>query len=158
MSPEVGLPAPDFVLEDTHGTPVELRALRGAPVLLVFFPHAFTGTCTGELRELREQVAAAQLRGVQVLGISCDPSSALRVFAEQEDLGFELLSDFWPHGAVSRDYGVFFEPRGFATRGSFLIDAEGVVSWSVVNGPGDARDVTAYAAAVAALPVQEQSA
>lgn len=150
--PEVGAPAPDFTLEDAHGTPVTLSTLRGAPVLLVFYPHAFTGTCTYELTEIREARASGRFDGVQLLGISCDPSAALRVFAEQERLELPLLSDFWPHGEVSRRYGCFFEPRGFATRGSFLVDAAGVLRWSVVNGPGDARDVDAYAAAVAALP------
>lgn len=147
----VGEPAPDFTLEDTHGTPVTLSGLTGTPVLIVFFPHAFTPVCTGELTELRQALPGLENAGVRVLAISCDPAEALRVFAEQEDLGFALLSDFWPHGAVSTAYGVFFEPRGFATRGSFLLDEAGVVRWSVVNGPGDARDTVAYTDAVAAL-------
>ena len=86
-----------------------------------------------------------------MIGVSCDPSPALKVFAQREGISFPLLSDFWPHGAVSRAFGVFFEPRGFATRGTFLLDHEGVVRWSVVNGPGDARDPADYRAAVAAL-------
>ncbi|RZS89644.1 peroxiredoxin [Motilibacter rhizosphaerae] len=146
--PQVGTAAPAFTLEDTHGTPVELASLRGRPVLLVFFPHAFTPLCTGELDDLRD---AADLEGVQVLGICCDPAESLRAFADQQGYVFPLLSDFWPHGAVATAYGVLFEPRGFATRASFLLDADGVVRWSVVNGPGDTRDVTAYADALAAL-------
>ncbi|NHC12527.1 peroxiredoxin [Motilibacter deserti] len=154
--PAVGTPAPDFELEDQHGTPLRLSALRGRPVLLVFFPHAFTPTCTGELCAVRDELAetdeqASGLEGVQVVGVSCDPSPALRVFAQREGITYPLLSDFWPHGDVSRAYGVFFEPRGFATRGTFLLDAEGLVRWSVVNGPGEARDPADYRAAVAAL-------
>jgi len=147
--PAVGDVAPDFTLEDQHGRPVTLSALRGAPVLLMFFPHAFSPICTGELDDLSETHG---LGGVQVLGISCDPGEALREFADRHGpRDTRLLSDFWPHGAVSRAYGVFFEPRGFPVRGSFLLDEEGVVRWSLVNGPGEQRDADAYAAAVAAL-------
>lgn len=152
--PPVGSPAPDFTLEDTHGAPVSLSGLRGRRVLVVFFPHAFTPTCTGELAAIRDDLHGRTLVGrndVAVLGVSCDPSPALKVFAEQQGVGFDLLSDFWPHGQVARSYGVFLESRGFATRASFLLDEQGTVRWSVVNGPGEARDTTAYAAALAAL-------
>jgi alkyl hydroperoxide reductase subunit AhpC len=62
-----------------------------------------------------------------------------------------LLSDFWPHGEVAKSYGVFLEERGMATRGSFIIDKEGVIRWMVINGPGEPRDVTQYQEALAAL-------
>jgi mycoredoxin-dependent peroxiredoxin len=75
----------------------------------------------------------------------------LRAWAEDQRYTFPLLSDFWPHGAVARAYGVFNEDAGFATRGSFLVDASGVLRWSVVNGPGQARDIGAYREALAAL-------
>ena len=120
-------------------------------MLVVFFPHAFTPTCTGELAAIRDDLGELHRGEVVVLGVSCDPGPALKVFAEQQQVGFDLLSDFWPHGQVSRSYGVFLESRGFATRASFLLDEHGIVRWSVVNGPGEARDTTAYAAALAAL-------
>lgn len=62
-----------------------------------------------------------------------------------------LLSDFWPHGDVSKAYGVFLDEKGFATRGTFVIDKDGMVRWSVVNGPGEARNSDEYKAALAAL-------
>ena len=61
-------------------------------------------------------------------------------WADAEGFDFPLLSDFWPHGAIARAYGVFDDERGFAVRGTFLIDASMTVLWSLINGPGEARD------------------
>jgi peroxiredoxin len=149
---QVGQEAPDFELPDQHGRPVRLSSYRGAKnVVLVFYPHAFTPTCTGEICAIRDEGAALAADDVQVLAISCDPTASLRVFGEQTGVDYPLLSDFWPHGEVSTAYGVFFEPRGFATRGTFVIDKQGVVRWAVVNGPGEARDTADYAEALARL-------
>jgi peroxiredoxin len=150
-TPALGAPAPDFSLPDTHGTPVTLGGLRGGPVVLVFVPFAFSGTCTGELCELRDNIAEFEEAGVHVLVVSCDPGHSLRAWAASEGFGFDLLSDFWPHGEVARAYGVFDDTKGFAVRGSFLIDAEGVLRWSVVNPPGKARDFSSYRQALADL-------
>ena len=120
-------------------------------VVLVFYPFAFSGLCTGELREIRDGLEDFQDDGIQVLAISCDPMYALRSWADQEGYFFPLLSDFWPHGEVARRYGVFLEDKGFATRGTFLLDREGVVRWSLVNPPGQARDFTAYRQALTQL-------
>jgi len=147
----VGERAPDFTLPDTHGTPVHLADLRGTPVALVFMPGAFTGTCTGEVCELRDNLAVFAAAGVQLLVAACDPVASLRAWAEQERAGFDLLSDFWPHGAAARSYGVFDAERGRALRASFLIDAAGTVRWNVLSAPGRARDLAGYRAAVAAL-------
>jgi peroxiredoxin len=76
---------------------------------------------------------------------------SLRAYAEKEGYDFPLLADFWPHGAVAQAYGVFAEAAGRAERGTFLIDREGVLRWSVVNGPGEARPLGAYQEAIAAL-------
>ena len=149
--PALGALAPDLTLRDTHGTPVTLSDLRGTPVVLVFFPFAFSGLCSSELCELRDNVGEFEAAGVRVLGVSCDPMWALRAWSEREGFGFDLLSDFWPHGAASRAYGVFDEASGSAGRGSFLVDAEGVLRWSVVTGRGQARDLAGYRAALAAL-------
>ncbi|KAE8765163.1 redoxin domain-containing protein [Georgenia thermotolerans] len=146
-----GRAAPDFELPDTHGTPVRLSALRGTPVTLVFFPFVFSGICTSELCELRDNLADFTARGVRLLGVSTDAMFAQRAWAEAEGFGFDLLSDFWPHGAVARAYGVLDEGSGHALRGSFLIDADGVVRWSVVNPRGQARDLAAYRAALDSL-------
>lgn len=149
--PAIGHPAPDFTLPGTTAEPVTLSALRGAPVVLVFFPFAFSGICTGELCELRDNIADFDAAGVRLLGVSCDPAHALRAFKEHEGYQFDLLSDFWPHGAAARRYGVFDEGAGLAVRGSFLVDADGILRWSVVNPRTQARPLAAYREALAAL-------
>lgn len=150
-APAVGDLAPDLELKDSHGTPVRLSSLRGTPVLVVFYPFAFSGICTGELCELRDNIAELETAGVRLLAVSCDPMYSLKAWSEQEGFGFDLLSDFWPHGEAARAYGVFDAERGRAVRGSFLIDADGVVRWAVVNEPGQRRDLAGYLEAVAAL-------
>lgn len=149
---EVGRPAPDFTLIDQHGQRVSLSDFRGrSSVLVVFYPFAFSGICTGELREIAEHSESFTADGVQVVAVSCDPMFALRAWAEQEGYDVPLLSDFWPHGQTARAYGVFDETKGMAVRGSFLVDTDGVLRWSVVNGPGEARDLTAYREAIATI-------
>jgi alkyl hydroperoxide reductase subunit AhpC len=117
----------------------------------VFFPFAFSRVCTSELGDLRENLTAFSSRGVQVAGVSCDPVFTLRAWAESEGYEFPLLSDFWPHGAVARAYGVLNERTGAALRGSFLVDAGGVLRWSVLSRTGGARDLAEYREAIAAL-------
>lgn len=149
--PALGMLAPDFTLPDTHGTPVTLSALRGGPALVVFFPFAFSGTCTEELRELRDNRADFETAGVSLCAVSCDAVFAQKAWAEQEGFGFDLLSDFWPHGEAARRYGVFDAERGLALRGSFLVDSEGVLRWSVVNERSERRDLSGYREALALL-------
>lgn len=149
--PLVGEVAPDLSTVDVHGTPVTSSGLRGTAAVLVFFPFAFSGICTSELRELRDHRHVFTSAGVRVLAISCDSMVTLRAWSEQEEFGFDLLTDFWPHGAIARSYGVFDEAAGFARRGSVLLDARGVVRWSVLNPRGAARGMAGYADAVAAL-------
>ncbi len=148
----VGEPAPDFALENQNGEKVSLSSYRGAKsVLVVFYPFAFSGTCTGELCAIRDDIAGFQNEDVQVLGVSCDPKFSLRAWADAQGYDFPLLSDFWPHGEVARRYGVFLDDFGMATRGSFLVDRDGVLRWAVVKGPGEARDLGAYREALAAV-------
>lgn len=152
MSVEVGKPAPEFTLSNQHGQKVSLADYRGSKnVVVMFYPFAFTGVCTGELCALRDQYVDFVNDDTEVLSISCDPAYSLKVFADQEGLTHHLLSDFWPHGKVASDYGVFLEEKGFATRGTFIIDKDGIVRWATVNGPGEARDTADYRAALAAL-------
>lgn len=152
MAIEPGTKAPDFTLKNEHGEAVRLADFRGRKsVILLFYPFAFSGLCTGELCALRDQLPTFVNDDVQLLAVSNDSAFALRVFAEQENLGYPLLSDFWPHGEVSRAYGVFDEEKGCAVRGTFVIDKEGVVRWSVVNGLPDVRDLNDYIAALKAL-------
>lgn len=155
MAIAVGDIAPDFELNDQHGKAVKLSDFRGkAPVVLMFYPFAFSSICTGELCEIRDDHLGDGGVGdseAVVLAVSTDPMYALRAFADAEGFKHLLLSDFWPHGEVAKKYGVFLEDKGFATRGTFVIDKDGVVRWAVVNGPGDARPVADYRAALAAL-------
>ncbi|HEY8458453.1 MAG TPA: peroxiredoxin [Actinopolymorphaceae bacterium] len=149
----VGEKAPEFVLPDQHGTEVGLTELTADKnVVVVFYPFAFTGVCSGELRALRDNQPRFEAAGAVVVAISCDTRFALRVFAEQEGFDFPLLADFWPHGAVARSYGVFDEERGCALRGTFVIDKSGLVKWTVVNPIPEARDVEALLEVVEALP------
>ncbi|GHH61527.1 peroxiredoxin [Lentzea cavernae] len=150
MVVEVGAQAPDFTLDDYNKQRVTLSSYRGSrAVLLVFYPFAFSGTCRGELCQLRDELAVYE--GVQVLGVSVDTPFALKAWANQEGFQFPLLSDFWPHGAVAQAYGVFNSSVGMALRGTFLVDVAGVVRFAQVNGPGEARDQEAWKKAVASL-------
>jgi len=145
VSPQVGQQAPDLELRDHHGQTVSLRSFRGSKaVLLVFYPFAFSRVCSGELNELRDKVADFVSDDVQLLAVSCDPMFALRAFAEQDDLSFPLLSDFWPHGAVSSAYGAFDEQRGCSSRSTFIVDKDGLIRWNVHHALPDARDVSEY--------------
>jgi peroxiredoxin len=148
--PAVGASAPDFELRDAHRSPVRLSAACAAgPVLLVFFPHAFTEVCGGELTAL--QRALPDLVPAQVLAVSTDPPYALRVWADSAGFEFPLLSDFWPHGAVAQAYGVLDAERGAARRASFLLDTSHTVRWTVRTGTREPRPVDEYRRAVRAL-------
>ncbi len=160
--PPVGAQAPDFALNDQHGAQVRLRPTgpegpedtEGAGTghtVVVFYPFAFTGVCTGELKALEEAQPRFAALDARVLAVSCDSMFSLRVFAERESLTFPLLSDFWPHGAVARDYGVFDADRGCALRGTFVIDRTGTIRWQVVNAIPDARTVDDYLTALERL-------
>ncbi|MBI1758368.1 MAG: peroxiredoxin [Actinobacteria bacterium] len=152
MAVEVGTQAPDFTLPNAHGEKVTLSSLRGSKsVLLVFFPFAFSGICTGELCQVRDELPRYQNDDVQILAISTDPRPALAAWAAAEGYEFPLLSDFWPHGAVAKEYGVFEEQAGRAVRGTFLVDTSGVVRFAEANPAGAARDQVAWQKAIAAL-------
>jgi mycoredoxin-dependent peroxiredoxin len=152
MSLIIGQEAPNFTLTNQFGESVELASFRGKKnVVIVFYPFAFSGICTGELCSLRDDLGAYQNEGTELLAISCDPMYSLKAFGDAEGYKFNLLADFWPHGAVSKAYGVFNEDRGFSIRGTFVVDKAGVLRWQVVNGPGDARNAEDYKAALAAL-------
>ncbi len=152
MPIEVGAEAPDFTLKDQNGQEVRLSSFRGVKnVLLVFYPLAFTGTCQGELCSVRDNLNDFANDAVQVLTVSVDSSPSHKVWADREGYQFPLLADFWPHGAVAQAYGVFNEERGFANRGTFLIDKTGVVRFAEMTGPGQARDQDGWRKAIAAL-------
>lgn len=147
----VGDSAPDFTLQNQHGESVSLsERVAGKPVLLVFYPFAWSGICTGELCGIRDDIGGFTGDGsADVLAISCDPMFTLRAWAEAERYDFDLLSDFWPHGAAASAYGVFNDDAGMAIRGTFLVDTARTIRWLQVNGPGEARDFAGYREALA---------
>jgi mycoredoxin-dependent peroxiredoxin len=151
MSVNVGQEAPDFTRQDHNGTDVTLSSFRGEKsVVLVFYPFTFTGICQGELCELRDDLSQYESVGAQVLAVSCDTRHAQKLWAEQQGYTFPLLSDFWPHGEISRAYGVFNEQLGCANRATFVIDKEGAVVAKFESANlGTPRERADYEAALA---------
>ena len=152
MSVEVGEQAPDFELKDQHGSPVRLSSFQGTKnVVIVFYPLAFSGVCSGELCALRDDFPEITREDVELLTVSVDSTFVLRTWADRDNFDFSLLSDFWPHGDVAKLYGVFDEDKGVATRGTFIMDKAGVIRWKVVNPIPQARDIAEYKKVLADL-------
>jgi peroxiredoxin (alkyl hydroperoxide reductase subunit C) len=148
----VGTEAPDFTLKDQNNQEVRLAAFHDRKaVLLVFYPLTFTGTCKGELNEIRDNIDLYVNDDLQVLALSVDSVYSHKVWSLQQGYEFPLLADFWPHGGVARQYEVFNDTAGFANRGTFLIDKDGVIRFAELAGPGETRDQTAWHKAIAAL-------
>ncbi|HEY3737356.1 MAG TPA: peroxiredoxin [Jatrophihabitans sp.] len=152
---QVGDVAPDFTLHDQNNEEFVLSSYRGNPdgkaVLIVFYPLAFTGICTGELGVVNVHIDDFQNDSVQTVSISVDSVFSHKIFAEREGFEFPLLADFWPHGEVAQTYGVFNDATGFANRGTFLVDSDGIVRFAEMNQPGDGRDANTWLAAISAL-------
>ena len=152
MAPEVGTEAPDFTLKDQNNQEVTLSSFRGdRSVLVVFYPFAFSRICTGELCAVRDDLGSFQNTDVQILAISVDHPFTLKAWSDAQGYEFPLLADFWPHGEVAEDYGVFNAKAGFALRGTFLVDKTGTVRFAEVNSPGEPRDQEAWKKALAAV-------
>lgn len=152
MALENDTQAPDFELINQYGQTVQLSQFRGEKsVALVFFPLAFSGVCSNELCELRDNLQLFEDSRVELIAISVDSRHTLRAWSEQEGYGFTLLADFWPHGGVAKEYGVFLEGKGFANRATFLIDPSGIIRASFITAPGEARQLDAYRAALEEL-------
>lgn len=150
MSVEIGQEAPDFELRDSEGGTTKLSDYRGQKnVLLVFYPAAFSLICHQEFCSLRDTNADLVGDDTEVLGISVDGPWALAAWKLKESFPNKFVSDFWPHGAVAKQYGVLIEERGVATRATFLIDRQGVVRWKEINPPLEARDQEGWRKALA---------
>jgi peroxiredoxin len=151
MSVDVGTNAPDFTLMNHDRQPVTLSRQRGRPVVLAFFPAAFSSVCQKELCTFRDSIATLNAANAQVYGISVDTFFTLKAFHDQQHLGFPLLSDF--NKQVIRDYGVFNEDmiglKGIAKRAVFVLDTDGVVRYREVLD--DARNEPNYARVFEAL-------
>ena len=148
----IGDQAPDFELVNQFGENVKLSDFRGEKnVVIVFYPLSFSGICTGELCELRDNFAAFQDASVELLAISVDSKFVQKLFAEQEKYEFNVLADFWPHGGVAKGYEVFLDEHGFATRATFVIDKQGILVSKFVTAPGQPRSLDEYNKALATL-------
>ncbi len=148
----VGADAPDFSLRDQNQQLVTLSSYRGDKnVLLVFFPLAFTGICQGELDELRDHLPDYDNDDSVALTISVGPPPTHKIWSTENGFLFPVLSDFWPHGAVSQAYGVFNDDAGFSNRGTFVVDRSGVIRFAEMKQPGEARDQRVWTTALAAL-------
>jgi peroxiredoxin len=153
MTLAVGTEAPDFTLKDQDGNEVNLSSFRGnTNVVLVFYPFTFTGVCQGELCALRDDVSEFESANAQLIAISCDSRFSQQQWAQQQAYTFPVLSDFWPHGAVSRAYDVFNEQLGAANRATFVIDKDGKIA-ATFESPnlGTPREKAEYEAALAKL-------
>lgn len=149
MALENDTQAPDFELLSQYGETIRLSDFQGRrTVALVFFPLAFSAVCTGELCELRDNLELFRSEDVELIGISVDSKHTLRAWSEREGYEFTLLADFWPHGQVAKEYGVFLEEKGFANRATFLIDPAGIIRASFITSPGEPRSFESYQAAL----------
>jgi glutaredoxin-dependent peroxiredoxin len=144
MSTEVGSKAPDFTLTNQDRQPVTLSEQQGKPVVLAFFPAAFSSVCQKELCTFRDSMSRLNETNAQVYGISVDTFFSLKAFADQQKFNFPLLSDF--NKLVIRDYGVINEDmiglKGIAKRAVFVLDKDGVVRYREVLE--DARNEPNY--------------
>lgn len=153
MTAAVGQEAPDFTLKDQGGNEVALSSFRGdTNVVLVFYPFTFSGLCEGELCSLRDDLSDFETANAQVIAVSCDSRFSQQQWAQKQGFTFPVLSDFWPHGAVARAYGVFDEQLGCAKRATFVIDKAGtIVEVFESPGIGTPREKAAYEAALGKL-------
>jgi peroxiredoxin len=138
---ETGDRAPEFDLAVKPGERVRLSDFAGrSNVLLVFHPFAFTPLCELEALDLQENLESFRNAETEVVFVSCDTSAARQAWREQLGAEYTFASDFWPHGAAAKAYGVFDEATGAPVRGTFLIDKSGVVIWALVNDEHTRRE------------------
>ena len=155
MSIAIGQSAPDFTLFTSDKKEFTLSTLKGKNVVLLFFPQAFTGTCTEELCHMRDNLSVYESMNAEIVGISVDSVFTLGKWKDEEKFGFTLCSDF--NKEVSRLYHVIYEDwifgmKGVSMRAAFAIDSAGVVRYSeLVENPGNLPDLAALKAAVAEL-------
>ena len=148
----VGDRAPDFTLRDQHGADLTFsQHTEGKAALVVFYPFAFSGVCTGELTGFRDRLGDFETPHSTLVALSCDPLYAQRALADRDGIFFPLLSDFWPHGDVAASYGVFDDRTGSARRSSFAVDPDGIVRWSVHHELMVPRDLDEHAEALRRL-------
>ena len=128
-----GTLAPDFTLHATPDQQLSLEELRGAPVVLVFYPADWSAVCGDELAVFNQALPLIRKQGAVVLGISVDSAWCHQAFAKDRNLHYDLLADFEPKGQVARLYGAYDEAHGFCKRALFLVDAQGTIAWSYLS-------------------------
>jgi len=145
MSLDPGTPAPDFTLFSHKREQISLADLKGQKSMIVFVPYPFTRVCTAELCDLRDNLSSLDQAGARVVVITTHALSTNAEWVRQNGFTFDVLADYWPHGAVSLAYDAFDERFGYSTRVTYFLDADGVirnVSESLVLG--EARDHSSY--------------
>ena len=148
----VGTAAPDFTLRDQNNQDITLSNYFGKKnVLLVFFPMAFTGTCEGELSMVRDRLPDFEDDNSAFIAVSVGTSPTHKVWSAAQGYLFPILADFWPHGRVAQLYGVFNEDKGYANRGTFVIEKTGRIAFSEQMAAGQVRDQSLWEKALAAL-------
>lgn len=152
MAADIGSPAPDFTLRNVDGELVSAASLRGRKSLVVFIPFPFTDTCEGELCMIRDRLSDLNDLDANVVAITTDTVFSNREWAAKNGFGFPVLSDFWPHGAVTTAYGTFDDKVGAANRSTYVLDADGVIRAIVATESRKiARDFDAYVAALESI-------
>ena len=152
MTLSIGDAAPDFELKDQDGNEVSLNDLKGRKTLIVFIPFPFTGICEGELCDIRDNLHQLQSFDANVVSITCDTRPANKAWADSQNFGFQVLSDFWPHGATAQAYGCFNDITGSAMRATYVLDADGVVRDIIATDSlADPRSVADYPKALAQI-------
>jgi peroxiredoxin len=131
-----GTPAPDFALHATPDQVLELRELRGRPVILALYPADWSAVCSDQMALYNQVLPEFHKLGAELIGISVDGAWCHAAFAADRKLHFPLLADFEPKGAVARTYGAYREQDGTAERALFVIDGDGVIRWSYCGPVG----------------------
>ena len=147
---EVGSTTPSFSLANQFGETVDSASLVGGSVV-VFFPFAFSRVCTDELGQLRDNLELFDAAGVSLVAVSVDHKYTLRAFADANDISFDLLADFWPHGETTRAYEAFDEGNGYAERISYVLDGNGVVRAVISSPHGQGRPISDYSRALSSV-------
>ena len=141
MTIATGDRAPEFDLDEAAGRPrIRLSDYRGrSNVLLVFHPFAFTEVCAEEAQDLQDNLESFRNANTEIVFVSCDAPAARQAWKRELGAEYTFASDFWGHGIVAKSYGVFNEETGASVRGTFLIDRDGMVIWSLVKDSGTRR-------------------
>lgn len=146
--PVVGRTVPDFHGHDQHGRDFDLAEWRGSPVLLFFYAFSFSSVCCDELENLRDMAYLFDAAGCRIVAVAADTTFVLREVDRRLTLGFTLVSDHWPHGAIGKAYGAFDDKLGCDRRHSFLIGPDGALAWSKVVDLPATRDIGEHLGAV----------